>query len=202
MKTSEQQSELFKHTLHKLLRVLKIEFTIVAVVTFALLTLTSCQNSDKKQKPVEQNYPQQKEEENHMDEHSGHSQRMNETKEWLKLELGEKYNQPVSPGTTEQLAQGKDVFTKNCVSCHGNGGKGDGPGSAGLQPKPADFTNPEHSSFYSNQGRIYLIKKGIKGTAMTGWENTLSEEEILSVYVFVNSLKNPDEMMEHHGQNH
>jgi mono/diheme cytochrome c family protein len=127
---------------------------------------------------------------------------MNETREWLKQELGEKYNQPISLGTEEQLAQGKDIFTKNCITCHGSSGKGDGPGATALQPKPADFTDPEHSSFYSNQGRIYLIKKGMKGTAMAAWENILSEEEILSVYVYVNSLKNSGEMMEHHEQNH
>ncbi|SFF45097.1 hypothetical protein [Flavobacterium xueshanense] len=41
----------------------------------------------------------------------------------------------------------------------------------------------------------------MKGTAMETWENTLSEEEILYVYAYVNSLKNSDEMMEHHEQN-
>lgn len=71
-----------------------------------------------------------------------------------------------------------------------------------LQPKPADSTNPEHSSYYSNQGRIYLIKKGIKGTAMAAWESILSEEEIFSIYVYINSLKDSGEMMEHQGQNH
>ncbi|WP_165932658.1 c-type cytochrome [Flavobacterium cellulosilyticum] len=169
---------------------------------YVLLMLTSCRNSEKKEKPVEQNYPQQKEEENHNPEHSEHSQRMNETREWLKQELGEKYDQNLSLGTAKLLAQGKEIFIKYCSSCHGRGGKGDGPGAATLQPKPADFTNPKHSSYYSNQGRIYLIKKGVKGTAMPAWENILSEEQILSVYVYINSLKNSGEMMEHQGQNH
>jgi mono/diheme cytochrome c family protein len=181
---------------------MKVEFAIITALIYALLMLTSCRNLEKKQKQVEQNHVQQKEDENHNHEHSEHLQLMNETREWLKQELGEKYNQPVSLATEEQLAQGKDIFTKNCVACHGSNGKGDGPGATTLEPKPADFTNPEHSSFYSNQGRIYLIKKGMKGTAMAAWENTLSEEEILSVYAYVNSLKNSDEMMEHHEQNH
>tara|TARA_R110002110_G_scaffold28674_3_gene102927 strand:- start:10466 stop:10579 length:114 start_codon:yes stop_codon:yes gene_type:complete len=37
---------------------------------------------------------------------------------------------------------------------------------------------------------------------MPAWENILSEEEIFSVYVYINSLKNSGEMMEHQGQNH
>ncbi|MFA9188787.1 c-type cytochrome [Flavobacterium magnesitis] len=202
MKKSKQYGEFFSHTLCKLLRTAKIEFVIITALMYALLMLTSCRNSEKNQEQIEQNHPQQKGEENDNYEHSGHSQQMNETRKWLKQELGEKYNQSVSPGTEEQLAQGKDIFTKYCLTCHGSGGKGDGPGAATLQPKPADFTDPEHSSFYSDQGRIFLIKKGMKGTAMAAWENILSEEEILSVYVYVNSLKNSGEMMEHQGQNH
>ena len=202
MKKSKQYGEFFSHTLCKLLRTAKIEFVIITALMYALLMLTSCRNSEKNQEQIEQNHPQQKGEENDNYGHSGHSQQMNETRKWLKQELGEKYNQPVSPSTEEQLAQGKNIFTKYCVTCHGSGGKGDGPGATTLQPKPADFTDPEHSSFYSNQGRIYLIKKGMKGTAMAAWENILSEEEILSVYVYVNSLKNSGEMMEHQGQNH
>ncbi|MFV8347396.1 c-type cytochrome [Flavobacterium sp. ZB4P13] len=202
MKKSKQYGEFFSHTLRKLFRATKIEFAIITALMYAVLMLTSCRNSEKNQEQIEQNHPQQKGEENDNYEHSGHSQQMNETREWLKQELGEKYNQPVSPGTEEQLAQGKNIFTKYCVTCHGSGGKGDGPGATTLQPKPADFTDPEHSSFYSNQGRIYLIKKGMKGTAMAAWENILSEEEILSVYVYVNSLKNSDGMLEHQGQNH
>ncbi|MFV8326913.1 c-type cytochrome [Flavobacterium sp. ZS1P14] len=196
MKKSKQYGEFFSRTLRKLFRTTEIEFAIVTTL-YALLMLTSCRNSEKKQKQVEQNHPQQKREENHNHEHSEHSQQMNETREWLKLELGEKYSQPISFGTEKQLVHGKDIFTKYCAICHGSGGKGDGPGATTLQPKPADFTDPEHSSFYSNQGRIYLIKKGMKGTAMLAWENTLGEEEILSVYAYVNSLKNSDEMMEH-----
>jgi mono/diheme cytochrome c family protein len=202
MKKLKQYDEFFSHTLLKLFRTIKIEFAIITALMYVVLILSSCRNSEKNREQVEQNHPQQEEEENQNHEHNNHSQQMNETREWLKQELGEKYNQPVSLGTKEQLAQGKDIFTKNCIACHGSGGKGDGPGATTLQPKPADFTNPEHSSFYSNQGRIYLIKKGMKGTAMAAWENILSEEEILSVYAYVNSLKESGEMTEHHEQNH
>lgn len=110
----------------------------------------------------------------------------------------EKYNKPLSFGTEKQLARGKNIFTIYCVICHCSSGKADGPGAATLQHKRADFTEPQHSSFYSNQRQIHLIKKGVKGTAMETWKNTLSEEEILYIYAYVNSLKNSDEMMEHH----
>jgi mono/diheme cytochrome c family protein len=42
---------------------------------------------------------------------------------------------------TEVVAvQGRDLFLRYCASCHGVGGKGDGPAAAALQPSPADLT--------------------------------------------------------------
>ena len=38
---------------------------------------------------------------------------------------------------------GKATFTTLCVSCHGAGGKGDGPVGAMLQPPPRDFTTAD-----------------------------------------------------------
>lgn len=43
--------------------------------------------------------------------------------------------------TATSTAEGEKVFQTYCVSCHGTTGKGDGPASAGLNPKPADFAD-------------------------------------------------------------
>lgn len=37
-------------------------------------------------------------------------------------------------------AEGRAFFAENCVSCHGTGGKGDGPATAGLPKPPTDLT--------------------------------------------------------------
>ncbi|NJN06107.1 MAG: cytochrome c [Rhodobacteraceae bacterium] len=37
-------------------------------------------------------------------------------------------------------AEGRAFFAENCVSCHGDSGKGDGPAVAGLAKKPTDLT--------------------------------------------------------------
>lgn len=39
----------------------------------------------------------------------------------------------------ELLASGKQLFQENCVSCHGDNGKGDGPAGGGLNPPPRNF---------------------------------------------------------------
>lgn len=38
-------------------------------------------------------------------------------------------------------AEGRAFFAENCVSCHGTGGKGDGPAAAGLASTPTDLTH-------------------------------------------------------------
>ncbi len=119
----------------------------------------------------------------------GHMDHMNDVLQRLKQELGDKYNQPVPAATEEQLTLGKKIFNKSCVACHGESGKGDGPVAATLKQKPADFTAPEHSKYYSDQGRIHIIKKGIKDTPMSGWESVLNEKEIQSVYAYIRTLR-------------
>jgi mono/diheme cytochrome c family protein len=181
---------------------MKIRLAFITSVMYAMFMLSSCGNTEQNKEHAQREHSHDSVVENHSHDHGGHSQQMNETREWLKAELGEKYNQSVPIATVKHLDQGKIIYTQYCVICHGSSGKGDGQGAAALQPKPADFTDPEHSSFYSEQGRIYIIKKGIKGTAMIAWENTLNEEEIFAVYAYVNSLKSSENKEEHHEHQH
>ncbi len=128
----------------------------------------------------------------------GHMAHMNEVREKLKKELGDKYNAPVPEATAEQIALGKEIFSKNCISCHGEQGKGDGPAGKGLENPPADFTDAAHATFYSEEGRKQIIRKGVKGTVMVPWENTLSEDEIDAVYAYIKTFIKPAEEGESH----
>jgi mono/diheme cytochrome c family protein len=50
---------------------------------------------------------------------------------------------PLAASAAGNAAAGKTLFTTNCASCHGDGGKGDGPVGATLKPPPRDFTKAE-----------------------------------------------------------
>jgi mono/diheme cytochrome c family protein len=45
-----------------------------------------------------------------------------------------------APETMPEASEGAAFFAQNCVSCHGGGGRGDGPAAAGLEPAPTDLT--------------------------------------------------------------
>lgn len=57
-------------------------------------------------------------------------------------ERAEKAKNPVPADKRAASAEsGKKMAMQNCAPCHGQGGKGDGPGAAVLPKKPADWTS-------------------------------------------------------------
>ncbi len=48
--------------------------------------------------------------------------------------------------TTESVQIGKDLYMKNCKSCHGVKGLGDGPKSASLKTTMVSFTDKNYKS--------------------------------------------------------
>ena len=47
---------------------------------------------------------------------------------------------PADPAPSPQAqAEASQIFSTRCFACHGPEGRGDGPASAGLSPKPANF---------------------------------------------------------------
>ncbi|MCP4444401.1 MAG: cytochrome c [Myxococcales bacterium] len=54
----------------------------------------------------------------------------------------------------------KALFAARCTACHGDSGKGDGPGSAALNPKPQDYTNAEWQASVTDEDISAAIVKG------------------------------------------
>ena len=53
-------------------------------------------------------------------------------------------------------------FKRQCSACHGDSGKGDGPGAAALDPKPRDYSDAEWQASVTDED----IKKAILGGGM------------------------------------
>jgi mono/diheme cytochrome c family protein len=119
----------------------------------------------------------------------GHMQEMAATRDKLRAELADAYDQPVPGLEAADATRGKAVYDQACASCHGASGKGDGPAATGLNPPPADFTDAFHARYYSDAGRVRIIEKGSPGTAMMGFEGQLDRGQILDVYAHVATLR-------------
>jgi mono/diheme cytochrome c family protein len=79
----------------------------------------------------------------------------------------------------EEIAQGKELFAANCVTCHG--AAGDGSGLAGA----ANFTD---QAFMNNENPLEFfkaIRDGVEGTVMPTWGDQFGEDEIWALVNFV-----------------
>lgn len=87
---------------------------------------------------------------------------------------------------------GEKLFKTYCASCHGAGGKGDGPLSPVYSPKPQDLTDDKVMSAKSDQELFTAISQGGKAAGasqfMPGWGTMLNDEEIRDVIAYMRSL--------------
>jgi mono/diheme cytochrome c family protein len=99
-------------------------------------------------------------------------------------------NNPMA-GNADAAAKGKTTFEANCVSCHGTGGKGDGPAAASLTPKPSNLID----SMKENKVDFIFWRISEGGamapfnSAMPAWKDTLSEDERWQIVTYLQTLK-------------
>lgn len=67
---------------------------------------------------------------------------------------------PEPAPTSDPIAEAASIYSTRCTVCHGAGGKGDGAGSAALQPKPRDFTSGEWQASVTDDHITKIIKYG------------------------------------------
>ena len=82
-------------------------------------------------------------------------------------------------------SRGRQVFSKNCSVCHGEKGDGRSRAQGSLNPPPRDFTAAAARSELSAQRMFTSITFGRADTAMAGFKNRLSEEDIRAVVAYI-----------------
>ena len=113
------------------------------------------------------------------------------------------------PGTAEK---GKATYDKRCTWCHGAEGDGAGAAKDLLNPPPRDFTSGNYkiksSAFEdmvpSDDDVFRMIRDGMPGTAMPGWSDLLSEQDMWDLVAYVKSFaqydKPPAKMVDYGSQ--
>ena len=86
---------------------------------------------------------------------------------------------------TGNAAKGKIVYDTNCLPCHGERGKGDGPVGAALRPPPTPLISPKTRA-RSDSDLLTIIREG--RAAMPAWKNRLTDEDIQNVLAYIRSL--------------
>lgn len=89
---------------------------------------------------------------------------------------------PVKP-TEQSIEAGRALFQQNCVVCHGQNGRGDGPQAAALNPAPVDLRL--HMPLHRDDQFFTFISEGLPGTAMPAWGDQLSDTDIWNLINFL-----------------
>ena len=91
------------------------------------------------------------------------------------------------------VAHGKELFSQNCITCHGPAGKGDGPGAAALNPKPRNFTDVAYMDKLTDTDIRNTIKYGgsIKGMPQMPSNPQYNDADLASLVAYVRTFSHP-----------
>lgn len=83
-------------------------------------------------------------------------------------------------------AAGKTLFEETCATCHGKQGDGEGPRAYFINPRPANFQEPETKADLNRPTLFKAISEGVVGSEMPAWSKVLDQQQIANVaeYVF------------------
>jgi mono/diheme cytochrome c family protein len=96
---------------------------------------------------------------------------------------------PLRPNS-ENLAAGRKLFEADCASCHGAGGRGDGPAAKALNPPPPDIAAVVRMPMITDAYLYWTIAEGgvPLHTAMPPFKGTLKDVEIWQVILYLRRL--------------
>lgn len=94
-------------------------------------------------------------------------------------------NAAMPEGLKGDIARGHDFYMRNCFTCHGVNGDGNGPRAYFINPRPANFLLDKYRSKF-NRPRVYAaIRDGKNGTEMPAWGKVLNAQQLADVSEFV-----------------
>jgi high-affinity iron transporter len=130
----------------------------------------------------------------HIKNKSG-EERVPELAQQIKDRLIKTYSIVTYPKALPNYESAKAIYLENCAQCHGETGKGDGPGRESMNPKtppPANFTDGDFMAGLSPFKVYNATTFGIDNTAMASFA-ALPDEQRWQVAFYVLALRFPAE---------
>jgi mono/diheme cytochrome c family protein len=95
--------------------------------------------------------------------------------------------------TAETIAKGKSLYQANCTACHGESGKGDGPGAGVLKPPPRDHTDYGYMSKLTDKEIADVIRMGgaMKGRPLMPSHPAITGAAMDSLVAYIRTLSAP-----------
>lgn len=88
------------------------------------------------------------------------------------------------PASAESVARGAAFYRTNCLVCHGERGRGDGPVGRKFDPKPVDL-NKQHTQSQTDGQLFFTITRG--RVEMPSYRDALSRQERWDVINYLRS---------------
>jgi mono/diheme cytochrome c family protein len=105
---------------------------------------------------------------------------------WVAPEAARAAVNPISP-TPDVIAEGQRLYERNCLTCHGAKGKGDGPATPFIETSPTDLSRPAAQSRMTDGEIFWKVTEG--RNPMPSFKKKLSEEERWKLVYYVRSLR-------------
>jgi mono/diheme cytochrome c family protein len=82
-------------------------------------------------------------------------------------------------------SRGRQIYARVCSVCHGDRGAGSMWASANLRPAPRDFSAPQAKAELTRDRMLAAVAAGRPGTAMNGYGNRMSKEDMEAVVDYI-----------------
>jgi mono/diheme cytochrome c family protein len=106
------------------------------------------------------------------------------------------FTEPMTLGgrevSADTLNQGRDLYGKYCVSCHGETGAGDGPAARSLKFPPRDFRVAKFSfakegELPAHEALVDRIRSGVPERGMPPWTG-MREEDLSALADYIKTF--------------
>lgn len=116
-----------------------------------------------------------------------HTARRTAMRARLQAELGPDYDRALGIPDETTLYEGREIYFKSCVKCHGEALDGKGARAVQMDPRPAPLKGPG-SDWFSPAAQLEIVRHGSPGTGMAPWSRSFTDAQIQAVMGWVRAM--------------